>query len=173
MNAFSALVKRHPLTSFFVISYVFAWLGWTMPDLIYTGSLLTTIPTLFFIALVPGPLFAALIVTAVTGGKAGVMALLRKFTIWRVGWWWAWAISMLPKCFLWPVSARRPVPRGSDLYGHKNCTQPFGQYWRGPFPWGAARCAIFPAQKEWRAISRTRPASMDEMERHAMCVARP
>ena len=94
MNAISALVKRHPLVSFFVISYVFAWLGWTMPDLLYTGTLLTTIPTLFFIALVPGPLFAAIIVTAITDGKAGVIALLRKFTIWRVGWGW-WTVALL------------------------------------------------------------------------------
>jgi len=94
MNIIHTLIKRYPLTSFFVISYVFAWLGWTMPDLIYTGTLLTTIPTLFFILLVPGPLFAAIIVTAVTGGKAGVVALLRKFTIWRVGWGW-WAVALL------------------------------------------------------------------------------
>lgn len=94
MNAIRTLIKRHPLVSFFVISYLFAWLGWTMPDILYTGTLLTTIPTLFFIALVPGPLFAAIIVTAVTGGKAGVIALLRKFTIWRVGWGW-WSVALL------------------------------------------------------------------------------
>ena len=94
MNAISTLIKRHPLTSFFVISYVFAWLGWTMPDIIYTGTPLSTVFTLLFIAMVPGPLYAALIVTAITSGKAGVITLLRKFTIWRVGWGW-WAVALL------------------------------------------------------------------------------
>ena len=94
MNAIRALIKRHPLFSFFVISYGFAWLGWTVPDRLYNGSLLTGVLSLFFILMVPGPLFAALIVTAVTGGKAGVMTLLRKFTIWRVGWEW-WAVALL------------------------------------------------------------------------------
>ena len=51
MNAIRTLIKRHPLVSFFVISYVFAWLGWTMPDIIYTGTPLTTVFTLFFICL--------------------------------------------------------------------------------------------------------------------------
>jgi membrane protease YdiL (CAAX protease family) len=94
MNVISGAVKRNPLTIFFVLSYAFAWLGWTVPDRIYTGSLPSTVFTLFFILMVPGPLIAALIVTAFTGGKAGVMALLRKFTIWRVGWQW-YAVALL------------------------------------------------------------------------------
>jgi membrane protease YdiL (CAAX protease family) len=44
--------------------------------------------------MVPGPLLAALIVTALTSGKTGVMSLLRKFTIWRVGWGW-YAVALL------------------------------------------------------------------------------
>lgn len=94
MNKFRFLINRHPLFSFFALAYGFTWLGWTVPDLIYTGTLLSTLPTLFFLLLTPGPLFAALIVTALTGGKAGVIALLRKFTIWRVGWGW-WAVALL------------------------------------------------------------------------------
>ena len=94
MNATKTLMQRHPLVSFFVMSYVFAWLGWTVPDWLYNGSLLTGLLSLCFILLVPGPLFAAIIVTAVTGGKARVIALLRKFTIWRVGWGW-WAVALL------------------------------------------------------------------------------
>lgn len=94
MNPIVSFIKRHPLFSFFAIAYVFTWLGWTMPDIIYTGTPLSTVFTLLFIAMVPGPLYAAIIVTAVTGGKAGVIALLRKFTIWRVGWRW-WAVALL------------------------------------------------------------------------------
>jgi membrane protease YdiL (CAAX protease family) len=47
-----------------------------------------------FLLMIPGPLLGAIIVTAITGGKVGVVALLRKFTIWRVGWVW-WAVALL------------------------------------------------------------------------------
>ena len=36
-----------------------------------------------------------------TSGKAGVMTLLRKFTIWNVGWgWYAVALLLTPEMFL-------------------------------------------------------------------------
>ena len=94
MNPIFSFIRRYPLFSFFVIAYSFAWLGWTMPDIIYTGTPLSTVFTLLFIGMVPGPLLSAIIVTAVTDGKAGVLALLRKLTIWRVGWAW-WAVALL------------------------------------------------------------------------------
>lgn len=94
MNPIIPFVKRHPLFSFFVIAYLFAWLGWTVPDRLYSGTPLSGVLTLPFLLMIPGPLLGAMIVTAITGGKAGVIALLRKFTIWRVGWQW-WAVALL------------------------------------------------------------------------------
>jgi membrane protease YdiL (CAAX protease family) len=44
--------------------------------------------------MLPGPLYAAVIVTAITAGKPGVTALLGKFTVWRVGWGW-FAVALL------------------------------------------------------------------------------
>jgi membrane protease YdiL (CAAX protease family) len=94
MNPIFFFIKRHPLFSFFVIAYLFAWLGWTVPDRLYTGTTLSGVLTIPFLLMIPGPLLGAIIVTAITGGKAGIMALLRKFTIWRVGWVW-WAVALL------------------------------------------------------------------------------
>lgn len=94
MNPILSFVRRHPLFSFFVIAYLFTWLGWTVPDRLYNGTLLSGVLSIPFLLMVPGPLLGAIIVTAITGGKAGVIALLRKFTIWRVGWVW-WAIALL------------------------------------------------------------------------------
>lgn len=88
MRALTSVVKRHPIVSFFVLSYLFAWLGWTMPERLYTGTMLSGLLTLPFMIMLPGPLWAAIIVTSITGGWSGVKALLRKFTIWRVGWQW-------------------------------------------------------------------------------------
>lgn len=94
MNPILSFVRRHPLFSFFVIAYLFTWLGWTVPDRLYSGTTLSGVLTLPFLLMIPGPLLGAIIVTAITGGKAGVIALLRKFTIWRVGWAW-WAVALL------------------------------------------------------------------------------
>jgi membrane protease YdiL (CAAX protease family) len=97
MNSLGSLIKRFPLISFFVIAFSFTWLGWLVPDMIYNGTLVSTVITFGFIGLIAGPLLAALIVTAVTEGRTGVVALLRKFTIWRVGWgWWLAALLLMP-----------------------------------------------------------------------------
>jgi membrane protease YdiL (CAAX protease family) len=97
MNSIRTLAGRYPLIAFFAISYVLTWLGWTLPERIYTGTLLSGALATLFLAMVPGPLYAALIVTALTGGKPGVIALLKKLTIWRVGWgWFAVAVFLAP-----------------------------------------------------------------------------
>ncbi|EJL51178.1 CAAX amino terminal protease family [Rhizobium sp. CF122] len=94
MTSIRRLISRYPLIAFFAIAYILTWLGWTLPARIYAGTLLSGAFALPFLLMVPGPLYAALIVTAITGGKPGVVALLKKFTIWRVGWGWI-AVALL------------------------------------------------------------------------------
>jgi uncharacterized protein len=97
MKAISSLIKRHPLITFFVLAYSLTWLGWTLPDKIYTGTPLTFILALPFFVMIAGPLLSAIIVTAIISGKAGVFALLRKFMIWRVGLgWYVVALLLMP-----------------------------------------------------------------------------
>ncbi len=97
MNNIRTLISRYPLVAFFAIACSLTWIGWILPDRIYAGTLLSGALALPFLLLVPGPLYAALIVTAVTEGRPGVAALLRKFAIWRVGWgWFAVALLMTP-----------------------------------------------------------------------------
>jgi uncharacterized protein len=97
MNAIRSLVKRHPLITFFILAYILTWLGWTVPGRIYTGTPLSFVLALPFFLMVPGPLLSALFVTAMASGKAGVIALLRKFTIWRVGLgWYVVALLLMP-----------------------------------------------------------------------------
>jgi membrane protease YdiL (CAAX protease family) len=104
MSSIRALVCRHPLTAFFSIAYVLTWLGWTLPERIYTGTTLSGVLAVPFLLMVPGPLYAALIVTAITGGKSGIIALLKKFTIWRVGWgWFAVALFVAPVICVTPA----------------------------------------------------------------------
>jgi CAAX protease family protein len=104
MTSTPALVSRHPLIAFFAIAYALTWLGWILPGRIYAGTLLSGALALVFLLMVPGPLYAALIVTAITGGKPGVLALLRRFTIWRVGWgWFAVVLLMAPVICVTPA----------------------------------------------------------------------
>jgi hypothetical protein len=74
----SDLIKRHPLPAFFVLAYAFSW--WPVP----LGAFLP-----------PGPLFAALVVTAVVDGRSGLRALRNRLLRWRVGWrWYAIALGL-------------------------------------------------------------------------------
>lgn len=104
MYSIRALVSRSPLIAFFTVAYVLTWLGWLMPERIYVGTLLSGALALPFLLMVPGPLYAAVIVTAIIAGKPGVIALLRKFTIWRAGWgWFAFALLMAPAICVAPA----------------------------------------------------------------------
>jgi membrane protease YdiL (CAAX protease family) len=78
MNHVTAIVKRYPLASFFLLAYIFAW----------SLVLLTHVSMLFGFLALFGPAAAAIIVTACTNGRAGVGGLFRAAAIWRVGLRW-------------------------------------------------------------------------------------
>jgi hypothetical protein len=79
-------VRRHPLITFFVSAYVFSWWPWPLYILGLAAS-----PVIGF-----GPFFAAVVVLALTGGKAGVVALLRRMVRWRVAPVWYAVALLLP-----------------------------------------------------------------------------
>jgi membrane protease YdiL (CAAX protease family) len=74
MNQITAIIKRYPLATFFVLAYAFAW----------SLVLLTRVSMVFGFLALFGPAAAALIVTACTDGRAGVGSLFRSLAIWRV-----------------------------------------------------------------------------------------
>src|SRR5215203_4932541 len=81
-----ALVKRHPIITFFLLAYALSWLGWPMWALgLYPN------PVFGF-----GPFLAALLVLAITNGKSGVGGLLRRMVRWRVGLGWYAVALLLP-----------------------------------------------------------------------------
>lgn len=77
--------RRHPVISFFVLSYALAWvLVALVPVSLVFG----------FVALF-GPAAAALLVAAATEGHQGVRELLGRLAIWRVGaGWYAVALGL-------------------------------------------------------------------------------
>lgn len=81
-----SVVRRHPLIAFFVLAYAFSWWPWPLYALGLSPGAIVGF----------GPFFAAVVVLALTGGKAGVMILLRRMVRWRVAPLWYAAALLLP-----------------------------------------------------------------------------
>src|SRR5688500_17288135 len=86
MSQVLALVKRHPLTTFFILAYVFSWWAW-IP---YALGVFPN-PVASF-----GPFLAALVVLALTEGKTGLLGLFRRMIRWRVAPGWYAVALLLP-----------------------------------------------------------------------------
>jgi uncharacterized protein len=78
-----SVVRRHPLITFFVLTYALTW--WAVPF----GGFIST-----------GPLLAALIVIPITQGLSGLRDLGSRIIRWRVGWYWYVVAIGLPLAIL-------------------------------------------------------------------------
>jgi membrane protease YdiL (CAAX protease family) len=110
-------VRRSPLVSFVVLAYAVSW-AWMFPfvaagDVVRKG---VGWPTHFPALL--GPALAALVVTALVWGRAGVRDLLARMARWRMPVRW-WAATLSPVVFLGVALvvalAAGKLPRGSDF----------------------------------------------------------
>ncbi len=86
MSRISALVKRHRLTTFFILAYALSWWAW----ILYAFGLFPN-PIASF-----GPFLAAIVVLALTEGKAGLLGLFRRMVRWRVAPGWYAVALLLP-----------------------------------------------------------------------------
>ncbi len=80
------MLKRHPLVAFFVLTYALSWWPW----ILYARDLMGA-PIASF-----GPFLAALLVLALTEGKAGIVGLFRRMIRWRVPVGWYAVALILP-----------------------------------------------------------------------------
>src|ERR671911_1374334 len=76
-----SLVKRHPIITFFVLSYAISWAFLPIESVRFLPS---------------GPLFAALIVIPICQGWAGLKELGLRMIRWRVRWYWYAAAIGVP-----------------------------------------------------------------------------
>lgn len=91
-------VRRHPLVGFFVLAYAASWLAWLpyilsadglrvldfrFPQLLGSSQILGVLPGAYV-----GPLGAALLVTAMTGGRDGLRRWRQRLFRMRVRWYW-------------------------------------------------------------------------------------
>ena len=75
MNTSNVFLKRHAIVLFFPLAYLLSWWSLLVPQA--HGGILPH-----------GPAFAALILIALTEGRAGVSVWWKRITNWRVSWAW-------------------------------------------------------------------------------------
>lgn len=98
MNAprISQAFQRYQLVIFFVLAYGFTWAYWVPQALVLRGLLDGKVPEFLSIVAGYGPALAAIIVTGIVSGRAGLGQLFRRLVLWRVGIQWYVVVLFLP-----------------------------------------------------------------------------
>jgi membrane protease YdiL (CAAX protease family) len=91
MNKTIALLKHHSLVLGIVLMFLLTW----PLDLVNSGIVQIELPFVLLLFLGWGFVFASVIMTWLTLGKDGVIALLKRYLQWRVGWKWYLAAFLL------------------------------------------------------------------------------
>jgi uncharacterized protein len=80
-----SVISRHPLLSFFVMAFLFSWIA-VLPLLLNHALPVEPFQILGALA---GPTLAAVVVIAMTAGKAGLGTFFKRYVQWRAGliWW--------------------------------------------------------------------------------------
>jgi membrane protease YdiL (CAAX protease family) len=91
MNKTIAFLKQHSLLIGILLMFALTW----PIDLANSGILPIHVPFVAALFVGYGFVFAALIMTRLTLGKDGVVALLKRYVQWRVGWQWYMAAFLL------------------------------------------------------------------------------
>jgi uncharacterized protein len=86
-SGLKSFVKRNPLLSMYALLFL---LGWPVQilDALASHGLAPKPPEILTIATGLTPAIAAILVTAILAGRAGVKDLFRRFLVWRVGVQW-------------------------------------------------------------------------------------
>lgn len=96
MNQTTAFLKRHSLVIGILLMFALTWLI----DLANSGILPIQFPFIVYLFLGWGFVFAAVIMTGLILGRDGVVALLKRYLLWRVGWKWYLAAFLLPPALI-------------------------------------------------------------------------
>lgn len=91
MNRTTAFLKRYSLVIGIVLMFALTW----PIDLANSGIVPIQFPFIVYLFLGWGFIFASIIMTGLTLGKNGVVALLKRYVQWRVGWQWYLAAFLL------------------------------------------------------------------------------
>jgi membrane protease YdiL (CAAX protease family) len=106
MKTIKAIIKSHPLLSYFAITFTISWSGLLIvvggpSGIPGTEEQLETLLPLALLAMFAGPPVAGLLLTGLLYGRAGFRDLLTRTTRWRVGArWYAVALLTAPLLFI-------------------------------------------------------------------------
>jgi hypothetical protein len=109
------VIARHPLLSFFLLTFLISWGWWAL-----WGAL--QLPTPLIYVRTAGPTIAAFVVLAIISGRPGVLGLLRSYVHWRVGvQWYLLALIGVPFLVFFVIRGRTGGPcrfcrSGLELY---------------------------------------------------------
>lgn len=93
MSYFSSFLKRHTLITGIMLMFLFTW----TIDLSNSGVLPFKVPLAVALTVGWGFIFVSLFMTWLTLGKDAMVALFKRFFLWRVGWiWYLVAILLMP-----------------------------------------------------------------------------
>jgi membrane protease YdiL (CAAX protease family) len=85
------VMRQHPLFFFFFMAYAFSWII-SIPYVLSAWGILPGGYSLAFLLFIlkayAGPTLAAIIMTSITEGNAGLLRLRHRLTQWRAGWQW-------------------------------------------------------------------------------------
>ena len=120
MKPFSEFLKRHSLVIGIILMFALTW----PIDLSNSGVLPFKVPFVVGLFVGWGFIFASVIMTGLTLGKDGVIALLKRFLIWRVGWkWYLAALLLVPSLIVLAVYINaalvRIPPDFSTVFAYK------------------------------------------------------
>src|ERR687890_2542179 len=90
-----SLVKRHPIITFFVLTYVFTW-AIESPLVFLTDSVTATQGLVLVILASNVPSAVAIVLTAIVLGRGALRKLLARLLIWRVSPFWYLVVFLGP-----------------------------------------------------------------------------
>lgn len=123
MPTLQSFLRRHALPVGLALMFAFTW----PIDLAHAGVLPFEVPFALYIILGWGFIAAALLMTGLTLGQAGVVSLLKRYLIWRVGWrWYAAAFLFYPVNFLAAVALNTARTGAVIDFGATLASQFFG-----------------------------------------------
>lgn len=94
------MIKRHPVAAFYILAFLFSWLGW-IPQLLHARGLFPFDSPLFTLLGGVGPTLAALVVTLLRRESGGVRNLFRPL-LWLKASPGAWIVAF---AFWWALAA--------------------------------------------------------------------
>lgn len=107
MNAKTSWLQRHSLLGYFVLAYGISWSIGIPLALIAQGKLNWQLPFAVHYFYSYGPLLAALIMTGLTRGSAGIADIFKRLTNWKMSpAWWLMALSPLAAYALIVIALR-------------------------------------------------------------------